>query len=170
MPSPLKIGLFARYHSEIPCRICLKQSAAYPETPQRIPRGLYHAITPQQIGKAAHHISRNRYRAIMPTAPERPDEPRRPNQPGTICQTGAAFHGQPSRIFRSSPVMGVCSRCNALLFAMQGKCFLRLFCAEFSELHQMYICGNTEKNENRVFASFLQTRGISNLFLSAISA
>lgn len=59
-----------------PCQISPKQSAAYPgnrnrsrrnNQPQRIPCGLYHDIMPQQIETTAHHISRNRYRAIMPT-------------------------------------------------------------------------------------------------------
>lgn len=52
MPSPLKIGLFMRHHSETPCIVCPKQSAAYPETPEQIERGLYHAITPEPIGNS----------------------------------------------------------------------------------------------------------------------
>ena len=137
-PSPLKIGLFTRCHSKTPCIVCPKQSAAYPVTPQRIPRGLYHAITPERL-----------------------DKPRRPNQPGTISPSRSSFSrsARPdfSRLSGQGSVQPV--QCSAI--AMQGKCFLRLFCADFSELHQMYICGNTETNENRAFASFLQTRGIS---------
>ena len=49
---PCKIELCKRYHSETPCKVCPKQFAAYPETPEQIERGLYHAITPEPIGNS----------------------------------------------------------------------------------------------------------------------
>ena len=86
--------------------------------PQRIPRGLYHDIMPEPIGAAMHHIS--------PNSRNRP--PNRADQisPNRSRQTGAACHGQPGRIFRGSPVRGVCSRFAVPLFVMPRKCFLRL--------------------------------------------
>ena len=101
MPSPLKIGLFTRYHSETPCKVCLETVCSISRTPEQIERGPYHAITPEPVGAAMHNINRNRYRAIRSEQPckvlhsqssgdryrpepEPTDEQRRPNQPGTI--------------------------------------------------------------------------------------
>ena len=178
MPSPLKIGLYVRYHSKTPCKVCPKQFAAYPGTPERIradcitlscrSRSEQPCTVSARTGTALSYRPRRNDSALCNPAPTDTDQSRNAwtNHADRISsershQAGAAFHGQPVRIFHGSPVRGVCSRCNALLFAMHGKCFLRLFCADFSELHIMYICGNTETNENRAFASFLQVRGIS---------
>ena len=76
------------------------------------PRGLYHAITPEQPCKVLHsQSSGDRYRPEPEPAGTAPTESARndrtkPEQLVTL---------RPRRIFRSSPVRGLYSRCNAPL-------------------------------------------------------
>lgn len=115
MPSPLKIGLFTRYHSETPCKVCPKQSAAYPERrnrssrnsqPQRIQCGLYHDITPEQPCEVLCSQSNgDQYR------PERSHK------------TGAACHGQPAPDFSRLSGQGIVQPVQCSPVAMQGSAF-----------------------------------------------
>lgn len=126
--------------------------------PQRIPRGLYHAITTEPIGAAMHHISQNRYRPRrdmlekIGAAAQSPAQSiqRRPipTGTGTDRQTAPTKSARtdrtkpeqlvtvsPRRIFRSSPVGGVDSRFTSPLFVMPEKGFLRLSANFSAELH-----------------------------------
>lgn len=151
MPSPLKIGLCKRYHSETPRKnarnslqhIQKRRRGSAPtvsRTPEQIPRGLYHAITPEQIGAAAHHISRNQYSAIRPTAPELfsamqsapTDTDRNRNRPPNRAdrispersrQTGAACHGQPVPDFSRLSGHGIARPVHCSPIAMRGSAF-----------------------------------------------
>ena len=161
MPSPLKIELCKRYHSETPCKVCPKQSAAYPETPERIRAdriqnaGTDRAETICRRGSRADCITiscrsrseppriisagtdtalsckpRRNDSALCNPAPTDTDRSRNAwtnhadrISPERSHQAGAAFHGQPVRIFHGSPVRGVCSRCNALLLPCKESAF-----------------------------------------------
>ena len=116
--------------------------------PQRIPRGLYHDIMPEPIGAAMHHIS--------PNSRNRP--PNRADQisPNRSRQTGAACHGQPGRIFRGSPVRGVCSRFAVPLFVMPRKCFLRIFRPNCTKL---LLCAITKTRKTAHLLAFCKHAG-----------
>ena len=111
--------------------------------PKRIPRGLYHAITPEPTGAAAQSPAQSIQRRPIPTGAGTdrktvPTESARndctkPEQLATVSQR---------RIFRGSPVRGVCSRFTAHLFVMPRKCFLRLSANFSAELHQITIMRN----------------------------
>ena len=117
MPSPCKIGLFTRYHSETPCKVCPEQFAAYPETPERIRADcIRNAGTDRARTVSRYHAgadrkqldripnSRNRYRPrrndsalCNPAATDtdrnrnRPPKPCRPNQPEPITPNRSSF-------------------------------------------------------------------------------
>ena len=90
MPSPLKIGLFTRYHSKTTRKVCPEQSAAYPETPERI-----HADRIRNAGTdRAGTISRRGSRADCITLSRRS----RSKQPRIIsARTNTALSDRPRR-------------------------------------------------------------------------
>lgn len=127
MPSPLKIGLYVRYHSE---RLA-KYARIIPEQAERILRGLYHAITPERLDKKR---TLSRQAVLTETAAHR-------ISPNRSRQTGAACHGQPMPDF--SQLSGQGSAAGSLLpYCHARKCFLRFFCADFCELRLMLISCN----------------------------
>ena len=121
-----KIWLYVRYHSETPCKVCPNQRRIYPETPQRIPRGLYHAIMPQQIGTA------------------RTDHAK-PEQLVTVS---------PRRIFRGSPVRGVCAGSQLPYLSCQRSAFcvfLRIFQPNCTKL---LLCAITKTTKTAYLLAF----------------
>lgn len=131
MPSPLKIGLFTRYHSKTTRKVCPEQSAAYPETPERIHAdrirnaGTDRAGTISRRGSRADCITLSRRsRSKQPhiisarTNTALSDRPRRNDS--ALCSPAATesarndrtkpeqlFTVSPARIFQSSPIRGV---------------------------------------------------------------
>ena len=79
--------------------------------PQRIPRGLYHDITPEQ--------------------PEPTAEPRRPNQPEPIPPNRSSLSRSARAGFFAALRSGDCTAGSMLFYCHARKCFLRFFCAEF---------------------------------------
>ena len=136
MPSPLKIGLCKRYHSETPCKVCPKQLAAHPETPEQIPR--------YQIGAAAQSPVQSIQRRQIPTG-TRTD---RQTVPTESTRTDHAKPEQlvtvsPRRIFHRYPVRGLRSRFTAPLFCYCKVCRSALSVRFSDELHQICVCGNS---------------------------
>lgn len=118
-----------RYHSETPCKVCSKQSAAHPETPERVPRGLYHAIMPQQPRTMSAGTDtalsdrprRNDSAVCNPTATDTD----RADQISTerSHQTGAACHGHPAPDFSRLSGQGSVQPVQCSPIAMQGVSF-----------------------------------------------
>lgn len=150
MPYTRKIELFKRYHSEMPCKVCPKQSAAYPETVKPDPRGhILHSIM-QPCGLVKPYAiqfatlrndrnSRNRYRP----EPEPTAEPCRPNQPGTIAPNRSSLQRSARAGFFAALRSGDCAAGSLLPYYHARKCFLRFFCADFCELRLMLISCNS---------------------------
>lgn len=157
MPSTCKIELFKRYHSETPCKECPKQSAAYPGTPQRIPRRLYpecrsRSEQPRTISAGADTAlsdrPRRNYSALCNPAPTDTDRNRPTNRADRISpersrQTGAACHGQPAPDFSRLSGQGIAQPVHCSPYCHAKKCFLRFFCADFCELRLMLISCNS---------------------------
>lgn len=148
MPSPLKIELFTRYHSETPCKVCPKQSAACPETPQSIRADCiqnagtnrartvsrYHAGAPGNSLTGSRTAGTDTDRAGMI---QRHAIQRRPIPNGTGAdhqtvptESARNDHAEPEqlftvsqrRIFRGSPVRGA-QPVHISPVAMQGSAF-----------------------------------------------
>lgn len=140
MPSPLKIELFTRYHSETPCKVCPKQSAAYPETPEPIPPkqsaaedpartvSRYHAGASRSSRAPSPHILHSMHGPVKPET-VKPETVKpyaiqlRPIPTGTDRRTVPTESARndraepekldtasPRRIFHCSPVRGLRSR------------------------------------------------------------
>lgn len=147
----------------------IKNRAIYPVSSRNAaedPRGLYHTIMPEQIEAAVHSPARSCTVNLAPTDTDR-NRNRPPNRADRISperspQTGSALHSQPAPDFSRLSGQWSAQPIHNPLFVMPEKGFLRLSANFSDELHQITVMRNCEMNENRAFASFLQTRGISN--------
>lgn len=148
MPSPLKIGLFTQYHSEMHCKECLKQSAAHhhaimPQQPRTISTRTDTALSdrPRRNDSAVcNPAATDTDRQTAPTKSARNDHTK-PEQLVTVS---------PRRIFRCSPVRGLYSRCNALLLpckVYRSASFLRLF---FRIAPNVYLWKFTKQRKPRI--------------------
>ena len=124
MPFPLKIGLYVRYHSETPCKVCRKQSSR-----AQSPYILHSIMQPCGLVKRDPAQYARTCQAVCNPACYTPERSR---------QTGAAFHGQPAPDFSQLSSQGSAAGSH-LPYCHARKCFLRFFCADFCELHQMLI-------------------------------
>lgn len=171
MPSPLKIELCKRYRSKTPRKVCPKQLAVYPETPQSIPRGLYHAITPEPTGNSLTGSQTSGADAERTGICWKRSEQPRTISAGTNtalsyrqCRpipTGADRLTAPTESARNDPTKpeqlatvsprrifqtlrsGDCTAGSLLPYCHARKCFLRFFCADFCELRLMLISCNS---------------------------
>ena len=153
MPSTLKIELFTRYHSETPCKVCPIQSAAYPETLKRPAPTVsrYHAGADRSSREPSPHIMHSMCGLVKPYAiqrrpePEPTAEPCRPNQSGTITPNRSNLSRSARAGFFAALRSRDCAAGSMIPYCHARKCFLRVFCADFCELHQMLIRCNIKQ-------------------------
>lgn len=127
------------------CAVSFRNAAqSMPETVRSISRnaGTDQAETISRRGSRTDCITLSRrsgYRAIRSTAPVQ----LRQNQPETIALNRSSLPRSARAGFFAALRSWNCAADTMLPYCHARKCFLRFFCADFSELHQMSICGNS---------------------------